>query len=217
MRFPKWRWRTISVANLSPARDGYHGTQSLISELRRALRRIKPHGFTQPLRRRRSTALPFVTTPVVLGKELLLDTCVYIDVLQGRTPVAVDALLHVRTLSHLSVCVAELAHAFGRLDTRHPDTETTLDELTRTVAGIAPHRLAAARAEIVITAGILAGLLFRLGGLQSGQEVATMNDATLYLHALANGQIVLTRNVRDFDLMNQILPDGQVLFYERVD
>jgi hypothetical protein len=28
---------------------------------------------------------------------------------------------------------------------------------------------------------------------------------------------VLTRNLRDFDVMNQILPDGRVLFYERVD
>jgi hypothetical protein len=67
---------------------------------------------------------------VVPGKELLLDTCVYIDVLQGRTPVAVDALLQVRTLNHLSVCVAELVHAFGRLDPRHPGTATMLKELT---------------------------------------------------------------------------------------
>jgi hypothetical protein len=27
--------------------------------------------------------------------------------------------------------------------------------------------------------------------------------------------VVLTRNIHDFDLMNQVLPDGQVLFYER--
>ena len=29
------------------------------------------------------------------------------------------------------------------------------------------------------------------------------------------GQVILTRNLRDFDLLNQILPDGHVLFYER--
>jgi hypothetical protein len=47
--------------------------------------------------------------------------------------------------------------------------------------------------------------------------VAAMNHATLYLHALANGRIALTRNVRDFHLINQVLPDGHVLFYERVN
>ena len=189
----------------------------MISDLRRALRRIKPHRFTQPLRRRQNAVLPFVTISPRPGRELLLDTSVYIDVLQGRTPVEVDTLLQIRTLNHLSVCVAELVHAFGRLDPRHAGTEATLKELTKTVADIPPHRLHAARADVVIAAGILAGLLFRLGGLQTGQEVAAMNDATLYLHGLANGHAVLTRNVRDFDLMNQIIPDGQVLFYERVD
>jgi hypothetical protein len=44
-----------------------------------------------------------------------------------------------------------------------------------------------------------------------------MNDATLYLHALANGQAILTRNLRDFDVLNQVLPEGEVLFYERSD
>jgi predicted nucleic acid-binding protein len=148
---------------------------------------------------------------------VLLDTCVYIDVLQGRTPDAVDALLQLRTLNHLSVCVAELVHVFGRLDPRHAGTDTVLQELTRVVADIPTHRLQAAVPDVVIEAGILAGLLFRLGGLQVGQEVAALNDATLYLHALARGQVVLTRNVREFDLMNQILPRGQILLYERAD
>ena len=148
-------------------------------------------------------------------RELLLDTCVYIDVLQGRTPIAVDMLLRLCTVNHLSVCVAELMHAFGRLDPLNPATETVLNELARTVADIPPHRLASAGTAAVIEAGVLAGSLFRLGDLRAGQELAALNDATLYLHALSHGQIILTRNLRDFDVLNQILPDGQVLFYER--
>jgi predicted nucleic acid-binding protein len=35
-----------------------------------------------------------------------------------------------------------------------------------------------------------------------------------YMHALASGFVVLTRNLRDFDMMNQILGDGQVMFYD---
>jgi hypothetical protein len=118
----------------------------------------------------------------------------------------------VRTVNHLSVCLAELMHVFGRLDPLNPATETALKELARTVADIPQHRLATAE---VIEAGILAGLLFRLGDLHAGQELAALNDATLYLHALSHGQVILTRNLRAFDLLNQILSDGQVLFYER--
>ena len=33
------------------------------------------------------------------------------------------------------------------------------------------------------------------------------------LHALERGYTVLTRNIRDFDFMNQIMPSGRVLFY----
>jgi predicted nucleic acid-binding protein len=148
---------------------------------------------------------------------LLLDTCVYIDVLQGNTPPEVDALLTRRTLNHLAVCVAELTHGLGRLDPRHPGTEAVSRTISGVVTAIPPHRLEAASADVVIEAGILAGLVFRLCGLASGHEVAVLNDAIIYLHAVANGLTVLTRNARDFDAMNQVLPDGRVLFYDRIE
>jgi predicted nucleic acid-binding protein len=186
-------------------------------DLRRSLRRIKPHRFVAPIRRRPREELPFVTASTGSGRELLLDTCVYIDVLHGNTPPEVDALLRLRTVNHLAVCVAELTHGFGRLDPRRPGTEAITHTIAQVVEAIPPHRLEAAGVEVVIEAGILAGLVFRLCGLQPGQEVAALNDAIIYLHAMANGQTVLTRNIRDFDAMNQILPDGRVLFYERID
>ncbi len=65
-------------------------------------------------------------------------------------------------------------------------------------------------------AGILCGLVFRLGGFQLGQEVAALNDATIFLHALERGFTVLTRNIRDFDFMNQVVPAGRTLFYRTV-
>jgi predicted nucleic acid-binding protein len=46
--------------------------------------------------------------------------------------------------------------------------------------------------------------------------VAALNDATIYLHALERGYAALTRNIRDFDLMNQILPEGRVVFYRTI-
>ena len=184
-------------------------------DLRRSLRRIKPHRFTHPVRRRPREELPFVPPQPAPGGELLLDTCVYIDVLQGNTPAEVDALLELRTTNHLTVCVAELTHGFGRLDPRHPGTDTVLRTIAQAVAAIPGHRLEAASAEITIEAGILAGLVFRLCGLRTGREVAALNDAVVYLHAMVNGLTVLTRNVKEFDVMNQILPAGRMLFYER--
>jgi hypothetical protein len=125
--------------------------------------------------------------------------------------------LELRASNHLATCVAELTHCFGRLNPRHPGTEAVLRTVTRAVAAIPPHRLEAAGTDVVIEAGILAGLVFRLCGLQPGQKVTALNDAIVYLHAMANGLAVLTRNARDFDVMNQILPDGRVLFYERIE
>ncbi|HJS87362.1 MAG TPA: hypothetical protein VJ779_18055 [Acetobacteraceae bacterium] len=60
-------------------------------------------------------------------------------------------------------------------------------------------------------------MAFRLGGFQSGQKIAALNDATIYLHALERGYTVLTRNTRDFDLMNQIIPSGRILFHKPLD
>ncbi len=67
-----------------------------------------------------------------------------------------------------------------------------------------------------LEAGIVSGLIYRLGGFQPGQEVAALNDATIYLNALEHGYTVLTRNIRDFDFMNQIVPSGRVLLYRAV-
>lgn len=52
-----------------------------------------------------------------------------------------------------------------------------------------------------------------MGRFQPGQEIAALNDATVYLHALERGHTLLTSNIRDFDFTNQIVPAGHVLFY----
>ena len=68
-------------------------------------------------------------------------------------------------------------------------------------------------AGLLLEAGTVSGLVFRLGGFQPGQEVAALNDATIYLHALERGYTVLPRNIRDFDFMNQIVLSGLMLLY----
>ncbi len=186
-------------------------------DLPRSLRRIRPERFSGSLLRRVDADLSFVDDAASLGPPLLLDTCVYIDGLEGSLPPRVETLLRARSLMHLSVVLGELSHNFGRLDARHSRTREHLDELAGTIEDIAPHRLDdRVSAGVLLEAGILSGLVFRLGGFQPGQEVAALNDATIYLHALERGYTVLTRNIRDFDFMSQLVPPGRMLFYRAV-
>jgi hypothetical protein len=42
-----------------------------------------------------------------------------------------------------------------------------------------------------------------------------LNDSLIYLQARKVGAAILTRNVRDFDLLEQLVPSGTVVFYGR--
>jgi predicted nucleic acid-binding protein len=189
----------------------------LRADLARSLRRIKPERFSGSLPRRNDAALDFADAAALFGPPLLLDTCVYVDNLEGSLPPQVESLLRTRTLMHLSVVLGELSHNFGRLDPGHPSTREHLNELAGMIEDIPRHRIeGTVTAGVLLEAGIVSGLVFRLGGFQPGQEVAALNDATIYLHALKSGYTVLTRNIRDFDFMNQIVPSGRVLFYRAI-
>lgn len=71
----------------------------------------------------------------------MLDTWVYIDILQGTAPQVVEDILKVRIANHSSVRLAELTHLFGRLDSKHPKVSSTLRELRSIIAQDIPvHR-----------------------------------------------------------------------------
>jgi hypothetical protein len=53
--------------------------------------------------------------------------------------------------------------------------------------------------------------------LQSRLELAALNGATIYLHALERGYAVPAGNIRDFDFPDQIVPAGRVVFFRRID
>jgi predicted nucleic acid-binding protein len=190
-------------------------TSTLTFDLARALRRIKPQRAADAIRRRQLDALPKVEMPVSAGAELLLDTCVYIDVLQGRTPASVDELLEARIVNHSTVCLAEMTHLFGRLDPAHAGTKGVLREIRHTIEDMPAHRLTSPSETAIGEAGMLAGLVSRLLGVERSERPLLLNDASLYLHALERGWTVLTRNVRDFDCFDQLLPANRVLFYQQ--
>lgn len=146
---------------------------------------------------------------------MFLDTSVYLDVLQGRSPPEVDRLLTYRICHHSSVCLSELTHAFGRLDPKHGSTKAILDTVEATLGDIPAHRLHAPDVAIWGQAGVLAGLLYRLSNLPKGEghERRFVNDALVFLQARQLGASVLTGNVRDFDFLTQILPTGRIILY----
>ncbi|WP_137934509.1 type II toxin-antitoxin system VapC family toxin [Mesorhizobium comanense] len=184
-------------------------------DLRSALRSLKPQRRTAGLERRPESALSWAGDEPAVGGALLLDTSVYLDVLQGRTPEAVDELLTYRLCHHSAVCLAELSHVFGRLDPAHPTTKSILKVVADTIEDIPGHRLHAPDATAWGRAGMLAGLLFRLSRLPKGEghERRFLNDALTFHQTGPLGATVLTANIRDFDPLSQLVPSVRVIFY----
>ena len=107
------------------------------------MRRLKPHKRLEQLTRRTDSELASASDEPLIGGALILDTSVYLDVLQGRTPDAVDELLTYRVCHHSAVCLAELTHVFGRLDPAHPSTSEVLQTVRDVIEDIPRHRLQA--------------------------------------------------------------------------
>lgn len=165
--------------------------------------------------RRNDRALAWVDDAPKIGTPVLLDTTVYIDTLQGRSPAALDAFIRFRTCNHSAVCLSELTHAFGRLDPDDRRTKRALASIRDTILDIPAHRIASPDTEIWGMAGVLAGLLFRFGAYPAGAERKCLNDALVYLQARKLGVPVVTGNLKDFDYLNQLVPDGRVMLYRR--
>jgi predicted nucleic acid-binding protein len=187
----------------------------LIFDIDGALRRLKPQRRHKPLARRPDRGLDWIDDAPAIGPPVLLDTTVYVDVLQGVSSAALDRFIALRTCHHSAVAVAELTHAFGRLDPQDKRTNAALKAIRHTIEDIPAHRLSAPDVAVWGAAGILAGLLFRLGSFAPGAEYVCLNDALIYLHARKLGIPVLTGNLRDFDVLQQLVPDGRVLFYRK--
>ena len=143
--------------------------------------------------------------------DILLDTCVYIDVAQGRAPPALKTLMARRPARHSAVALAELTHLFGRLDPAHPGTRAVLDEIAGIIAEIPERRLSAPSLQAFGEAGMLAGMLARMTGRPHGP--AALNDALLHLQAGEAGWLLVTRNTGDFGMLGRLAPRTAVWGY----
>jgi predicted nucleic acid-binding protein len=165
------------------------------------------------LARRADDALPFVSAGQLAGAPLLLDTCVYIDQMQGRAPALVEQLVDTRQVNHSTVAIQELMHTVGVLDPRDSRTARVVKAIGSQIDAMPDHRLFAPDAEVLGRAALLAGVLSRVQGYALGARLKALQDCVLFLQAQKLGFTVLTANVADFDFLLQLLPTGRVLLY----
>ena len=165
--------------------------------------------------RRSANELPFVDASPIGGQGLLLDTCVYINQMQDRSPQVLDDLVTQRQVNHSTVAIQELMHTVGILSPSDPRTADAIAEIGRQVKAMPPHRIFAPDVEAVGRAALLSGKLCRLQGYEKDGRLRALQDCVLFLQAQKLGLVVLTANVGDYDILLQLLPTGRALFYRR--
>jgi predicted nucleic acid-binding protein len=185
----------------------------MASNFRDLLRRIKPGKRREQLRPRAATQVEFLGSSGDERRRLLYDTTVYVDILQDRFPRNGDSLLRAADAWHSTVTEAELAALCGLLDGAHPGTRVVLERVAAMIDLRPPHRTIAPDRETWQFAGVLAGTLARLQQYGGAERRRALNDALIFSSARKYGLTILTRNVRDFDLLQQLDPSTRVLFY----
>jgi predicted nucleic acid-binding protein len=167
------------------------------------------------LARRHDGELPFVDASRTGGQGLLLDTCVYIDQMQGRSPPELDDLIAYRQVNHSTVAIQELMHTVGVLNPADRRTASVVAAVGRQIKAMPPHRIFAPDVEVLGRAALLSGILCRLQGYGAAGKLRTLQDCVLFLQAHKLGLAVLTTNVADFDILLQLVPAGHGLFYRK--
>ena len=184
------------------------------SEFQTSLRRFRPEKHDKPLRRRADSELDFIETTKIRPTKLLYDTTVYIDILQDRFPKQGEVMLRAVDAWHSPVTEAELAAACGLLDPGHSGTRKVIEEIASLIDRRPVQRTITPDRDTWREAGILSGMLARLQGYERAQRRRVLNDALLYVTARRYGCTILTRNLADFDFLQQMDPSGRVLFYK---
>jgi hypothetical protein len=178
-----------------------------------AARRWARFNPQRTLARRSDNELPFVNPGSIGGQGVLLDTSVYIDQIQGRSPKILDDLIAQRQVNHSTVAIQELMHTVGVLDPSDTRTATVIDVIGKQIRAMPPHRIFAPDTEVLGRAALLSGILCRLQGYDKDGKLRALQDCVLFLQGQKLGLVVLTANVGDYDVLLQLIPAGRALFY----
>ena len=182
-------------------------------DIDRIIRSCRTARETAALTARPIEALDRFAESDVPGERIMLDTCVFIDQLQGKLPQAIQQRVTARTIMHSPVVIGELSFLIGRLDPKHPGTGEAIAAIRDLLAAVADHRIFDLTAEDVVRGNILAGCMARLLGHDRDSRRKVQNDAVLAAQAARLGCLLVTRNVGDFDHLAQLDPRLRVAFY----
>ena len=183
----------------------------------KSLERLRRNASNVTLSRREDVFLPFLAEDASAGTGLLLDTCVYIDQMQGKAPKILEDLLTVRSVNHSTVAMQELMHSVGVLDPDDVRSKRAIAGIESIITAMPPHRVFTPDVGVLAGATVYSGMLCRAQRYAKDDRMRALHDCTLFLQALKLGLCVLTRNVTDFDFLLQLRPEGRVLFYRRAD
>jgi hypothetical protein len=167
------------------------------------------------LARRGDQELPFVDASRIGGQGLLLDTCVYIDQMQDRSPRLLDRLIARRQVNHSTVAIQEVMRAVGLLSPSDARTAAVIAAIGKQIKAMPPHRIFAPDTEVLGRAALLSGILCRVQGYGKDGRLRALQDSVLFLQAQKLGLVVLTANISDYDILLQLIPTGSALFYRQ--
>jgi predicted nucleic acid-binding protein len=180
-----------------------------------AARRWARFDSQRTLARRGDNELPFVDASLLGGQGLLLDTCVYIDQMQDRSPQMLDDLIAQRQVNHSTVAIQELMHIVGALKPSDVRTAGVIAEIGKQIKAMPAHRIFAPDIEVLGRAALLSGILCRRQGYEKDGKLRALQDCVLFLQARKLGLVVLTANVGDYDILLQLVPAGRALLYRQ--
>lgn len=137
----------------------------------------------------------------------------YIHRAAGRLPHELRAILGGALLFHSSVALAELAVGVANADPARPGWPALKQHYVEVFEAVPASRIMTPDAMVWADAGLIAGMLARTQGFQPHQRKACLNDALIYLSAAKAGLPVLTANRDEFDLIQQVAPEGRFIHY----
>lgn len=144
---------------------------------------------------------------------LLLDTNVYVMAAAGTLPPAAAALTDRALLFHCSVCLAELATGVANADPTSPNWNAIRDHYATIIDAVPETRLIVPDSQTWLDAGLVAGTLARTQDFQAHQRKECLNDALIFLSAARAGLPMLTANRDEFDLIQQLSPEGSFIHF----
>jgi len=183
-------------------------------DLRDTLRRRKPQRRRRQLTARSRGGVIGAGEVASSGRVLLMpDTNVYIGASAGTLPAVAQKLVERSLLFHCSVCLGELATGVANANPSLASWPALRDHYADLFDSIPSARLLTPDAQVWTDAGVVAGVLARTQGFQRQQRKECLNDALIYLTAAKAGLPVLTADRHQFDLIQQLAPEGQFIHF----